>query len=122
LADEPRPVGDALRAVRRQLGTPEPSVFDRVRDSWPDLVGDALAAHSRPLHLRTGVLRVAVDDPAWAGQFRYLRDELVAKLRARVPEAAIGEVSVTAARGPEAPGVAAGEVGEGWAEDAPDGA
>jgi predicted nucleic acid-binding Zn ribbon protein len=95
-------VGDALRAVRRQLGTPAPTVFERVRAGWPELVGDALAAHSTPLHLRDGVLRVGVDDPAWAGQFRYLADTLVAALAERVPEAAIREVSVTAPRGRDA--------------------
>jgi predicted nucleic acid-binding Zn ribbon protein len=98
LAEEPRPVGDALRAVRRQLGTPAPSVFERVRAAWPEIAGEALARHSAPLHLRAGVLRVGVDDPAWGGQFRYLADTLVTALAARVPEAAIREISVTAGR------------------------
>ena len=95
MPDEPRPVGDALRAVRRQLGTPAPSVFERVRAVWPDVVGDSLARHSDPIHLRRGVLRVRVDDPAWGGQFRYLMDTLLATLAERVPDAAIREISVT---------------------------
>ena len=95
MAEDPRPVGDALRAVRRQLGTPAPSVFERVRAAWPELVGDALARHSDPIHLRAGVLRIRVDDPAWGGQFRYLTDTLVAGLAERVPDAAIREISVT---------------------------
>ena len=91
-------MGDALRAVRRQLGTPAPSVLERVRSLWPEVAGDVLAAHSEPLHLRNGVLRVQVDDPAWAGQFRYLTDTLVEALAAAVPDAAIREISVTAGR------------------------
>jgi predicted nucleic acid-binding Zn ribbon protein len=107
LPDEPRPIGDALRALRRQLGTPAPSVFERVRSVWPEIVGDALARHSTPLHLRAGVLRVRVDDPAWGGQFRYLTDTLVSALADRVPDAAIREISVAAARpGDEASGPA----------------
>jgi predicted nucleic acid-binding Zn ribbon protein len=98
LADDPRPVGDALRAVRRQLGTPAPSVFERVRAVWPEVVGNDLARHSDPIHLRAGVLRVRVDDPAWGGQFRYLTDTLVGALAERVPDAAIREISVTAGR------------------------
>jgi predicted nucleic acid-binding Zn ribbon protein len=105
LADDPRPVGDALRAVRRELGTPAPSVFERVRAAWPEVAGEALARHSEPIHLRAGVLRVRVDDPAWGGQFRYLDDTLVAALAERVPDAAIREISVTGpdprAGGPE---------------------
>jgi predicted nucleic acid-binding Zn ribbon protein len=95
LADDPRPVGDALRAVRRELGTPAPSVFERVRAAWPEVAGEALARHSEPIHLRAGVLRVRVDDPAWGGQFRYLADTLVGALAERVPDAAIREISVT---------------------------
>ena len=95
MAEDPRPVADALRSVRRQLGTPAPSVFERVRAVWPEIVGDALARHSTPIHLRAGVLRVRVDDPAWGGQFRYLADTLVATYAARVPDAAIREISVT---------------------------
>ena len=34
----------------------------------------------------TGVLRVTVDDPAWASQFRYLADGLVTELATRVPD------------------------------------
>jgi predicted nucleic acid-binding Zn ribbon protein len=80
-------------------------VLERVQAAWPEIVGDALARHSAPLHLRRGVLRVRVDDPAWGGQFRYLDDTLVAALAERVPDAAIREISVTGpdpgAGGPE---------------------
>ncbi len=116
MPEDPRPVGDALRAVRRQLGTPAPSVFERVRAAWPEIVGDDLARHSAPLHLRAGVLRVGVDDPAWGGQFRYLADTLVTALGERVPEAAIREVSVTAGRpGDGGPGDAA-PVADEWSD------
>lgn len=97
----PRPVTDALRHVRRELGAPEPGHFDTIRASWAELVGDALAEHSAPVNLRAGVLRIAVDDPAWAGQFRYLADSLVAAVTERVPGAAVGEISVVARRAPE---------------------
>jgi predicted nucleic acid-binding Zn ribbon protein len=120
LAEDPRPVGDALRALRRQLGTPAPSVFERVRSVWPEVVGDALARHSAPLHLRNGVLRVGVDDPAWGGQFRYLTDTLVAALADRVPDAAIREISVSAGRpgegGSGLPPTAADEWSDGGSE------
>jgi predicted nucleic acid-binding Zn ribbon protein len=80
--------------VARELGTPPPSVFAVVRDQWIELVGPALAAHSRPVHLRAGVLRVEVDDPAWASQFGYLGDGLVEALAGRAPQAGIRRISV----------------------------
>ena len=109
--DRPRPVSDALRHVRRELGTPAPGYFELIRDSWPELVGAALADHSVPSHLRSGVLRVVVDDPAWAGQFRYLADGLVQALGERVPEAGVTEISVVANRSP-------GDAGPGSVDDA----
>ena len=98
-ADGPRPITDALRHVRNELGTPEPGYFEAIRDSWGELVGGSLAEHSTPLHLRGGTLRISVDDPAWAGQFRYLADGLVVALSERVPEAAVSAISVVASRG-----------------------
>lgn len=96
--DGPRRVEDALRHVRRELGAPEPGHFTEIRDSWVELVGASLAAHSAPVNLRSGVLRIAVDDPAWASQFRYLADGLVEALTERVTGGAVREISVVVAR------------------------
>jgi hypothetical protein len=94
--DDPRPVSDSLRRVRRDLGAPEPGAFERLRQRWPELVGAALAAHSEPVGVREGRLRVVVDDPVWGGQFRYLHDALVTAVGDAFPDLAIREVSVTA--------------------------
>lgn len=102
--DEPRPVSDALRRLRRELGTPEPSEFDRIRERWAELVGADLAAHSRPVYLRAHLLRIAVDDPAWMVHFRYLEDQLVERLASTAPRAAVREVAVVADPAPGAGG------------------
>lgn len=96
--EDPRRVEEALRHVRRELGAPEPGHFAGICESWPDLVGASLAAHSAPIHLRVGVLRISVDDPAWASQFRYLETSLVQALTERVPGAAVREISVVTKR------------------------
>jgi predicted nucleic acid-binding Zn ribbon protein len=93
--DEPRPLSDALRRVRRDLGAPEPGALERLRRRWPELVGGVLGDHSRPIGVREGRLRVAVDDPAWGSQFRYLNDTLLDAIREGFPELAIREISVT---------------------------
>jgi predicted nucleic acid-binding Zn ribbon protein len=90
----PRPLGDALARVQRELGAIGPSELDAIERSWPELVGDALARHSRPVVLRGGVLRIVVDDPAWAGQFRYLAEGLLEALQERLPHATVREISV----------------------------
>jgi predicted nucleic acid-binding Zn ribbon protein len=68
-------VGDSLDRVARSLGL-APALLTR----WPELVGEGVAEHTRPRSLRDGTLVVAVDDPAWATQLRWLEADLVTRL------------------------------------------
>ncbi len=88
---DPRPVAESLDRVSRSLGGPPATVLARLFSSWTELVGEAVAAHARPRALRRGVLVLAVDEPAWATQLRWLE----ARLLERVGEVA-GEGVVTA--------------------------
>jgi predicted nucleic acid-binding Zn ribbon protein len=72
---EPRAVGDSLDRVASSLGL-APALLTR----WPEFVGESVAEHARPRSLRDGTLVVAVDDPAWATQLRWLEADLVARL------------------------------------------
>jgi predicted nucleic acid-binding Zn ribbon protein len=93
-------VGDALDAIRRELGMGAPSEIDALLASWDDLVGAALAAHSRPQTVRGGVLVVVADGAAWAGQLRYLDQVLVTRIAEEVPAVSVREVRVSVSREP----------------------
>jgi predicted nucleic acid-binding Zn ribbon protein len=99
--DLPR-VGDALDAIRRELGMGAPSDIDAIAASWDGLVGAALAAHSRPQTVRGGVLVVVADGAAWAGQLRYLDQVLVTRIAEEVPAVSVREVRVSVSREPGA--------------------
>jgi hypothetical protein len=86
-----RPVGESLDAVMRGLGAPEASGVHLVFDRWSEVVGDALAARTRPLRIDGGRLVLAVDEPAIATHVRFLQGELLARL-----EALLGPGRVTA--------------------------
>ena len=86
-----RPVGESLDAVMRGLGAPEASGVHLVFDRWDEVVGDALAARTRPLRIDGGRLVLAVDEPAIATHVRFLQGELLARL-----EALLGPGRVTA--------------------------
>ena len=62
-----------------------PSEIDALVAAWAELVGAALAAHSRPQTVRGGVLVVLADGAAWAGQLRYLDQVLVDAHRRGAP-------------------------------------
>ena len=74
---EPVPLRDALAAVGRDLGVPEPDVVARVVALWEELVGPAVAAHARVRSVHAGVCTVTVDAAVWATQLRYLEQGLV---------------------------------------------
>lgn len=75
-SDDPVAIGDSLRAVSRDLGMAEPDALARLLAAWPELVGESVAERAEPRSLLDGVLTIAVDDPAWATELRYLGTEL----------------------------------------------
>jgi predicted nucleic acid-binding Zn ribbon protein len=76
---DPRPVGASLDRVAASLGVARASTLSGLFASWPDLVGESVASHARPRSLKDGTLVVAVDEPAWATQLRWLEADLVAR-------------------------------------------
>lgn len=85
MSRDPVRIGDSLDKVVRSLrndGSPAVSsqqiggVFGR----WAEAVGDAVAAHVRPIKLDGAKLVVEVDDPAWATQLRFLETALKQRL------------------------------------------
>jgi hypothetical protein len=76
----PQPIGTALDAVMKGLGAPEASGVHLVFDRWSEVVGEALAARTRPLRIDGGKLVLAVDEPAIATHVRFLQAELLVRL------------------------------------------
>jgi predicted nucleic acid-binding Zn ribbon protein len=77
---EPKRVGDSLDRVAASLGVTRASTLSAVFASWPEMVGETVAEHARPRSLRDGTLVVAVDEPAWATQLRWLEADLLTRL------------------------------------------
>jgi predicted nucleic acid-binding Zn ribbon protein len=77
---DPRRVGEHLDRATQGLGLPKAGILGVLFSKWADLVGTDIAAHTEPRTLRDGVLLVAVDQPAWAAQLRYLASDLVQKI------------------------------------------
>jgi len=100
----PRPLGDSLDEVVAGISPPrgrqsgarvqiggdadanggaEPvsaATLGTVFSRWAELVGPAVARHTRPLRLEGGTLVVAVDQPPWATQVRILSPGILTRL------------------------------------------
>ncbi len=83
------PFGDSLDRVVRSLrhdtsdavsSGQTASQMGGVFGRWSEAVGDAVAAHVKPVKLDGTKLIVEVDDPAWATQLRFLETTLKQRL------------------------------------------
>jgi predicted nucleic acid-binding Zn ribbon protein len=78
---EPRPIGDELADVLRARGWDGRLAAARVVARWPEVVGEAVAAHCQPSRLEAdGTLHVVADSAAWATQLSYLQGKLLDRL------------------------------------------
>lgn len=89
MSRDPVPIGDSLNSVLRSLRNDSAetgssgqtaSQLGGVFGRWAEAVGDAVAAHVKPVKLDGTKLIVEVDDPAWATQLRFLETTLKQRL------------------------------------------
>ena len=92
MSRDPVPFSESLNRVVRSLrnddattpaGSPDTQMASRmggVFGRWAEAVGDAVAAHVKPVKLDGTKLIVEVDDPAWATQLRFLETTMKQRL------------------------------------------
>ena len=88
------PVSKPLAEVGAELGMAPPDALATIQARWSEIVGVDIAPHARVRSLRSGVLRVTVDDPGQATQLRYLAGELLDRLDAIAGAGAVTQVRV----------------------------
>jgi predicted nucleic acid-binding Zn ribbon protein len=91
---DPAPMRAGLDRLVRHLGGPSAESMTSLFDRWSEYVGDTMSAHCRPVSLQAGVLTVAVDDPAWATEVRFLAPALRVRLNAELQDDAIASIEV----------------------------
>ena len=72
----------ALDALLDRLGAESSTAITGVFGEWPNIVGEQVAQHVKPIKLERGRLIVEIDDPSWATQMRFLEPQLIEKLNA----------------------------------------
>jgi predicted nucleic acid-binding Zn ribbon protein len=92
--DEPVPLRDAVAAVGKELGLPSPDALAALVAAWPEIIGTALAPHTRVRSVRAGECTIEVDGPVWATQIRYRTNEVLQRAEARVGGGVIHTIRV----------------------------
>ena len=91
---EPVQLGDALAALRAELGLPAGDPLGDLTEHWSEIVGADIAAHAHLDSVRDGTLTITTDGPIWASQLRYLEREIVERAEAVVGADVIGAVRI----------------------------
>ncbi len=77
-------VNDILNILQLETKLQE-QPFQRLLKCWSEVVGTAVAAHTRPLSIQRNVLWVATSSAAWAQNLTFERQRLLVKLNALLP-------------------------------------
>ena len=84
-------VGEALDDVlAASFGMADSVLLEAVQDAWPELVGEQIAAQSRPAALRKGRLDIEVHNASWLYVLKTTQAEAIAE---RVAEFSDGKVT-----------------------------
>lgn len=81
----------------------DPSILLAV--AWPEIVGDANAANSHPAQVSGSTLLVTTRSSVWSQQLSFLSEEILAKVKARLPRAGIDQVRFRVGKLPTRGGV-----------------
>ena len=98
--EDPQPLGAAIEGLLDDQGWRTAAAVGSVFGRWEQIVGGALAAHTRPGGFTDGELLVIADSTAWATQVRLLRAQLIRRLNAELGDGTVTGVRV---RGPVPP-------------------
>ncbi|OUC14392.1 MAG: hypothetical protein B0A82_12280 [Alkalinema sp. CACIAM 70d] len=70
--------------VLPQLPIPTPSIeqqqLDRIQSHWPEIMGDTIAQHTRPISLHQNILQVATVNAVWVQNLMFQQIPLLTKL------------------------------------------
>jgi predicted nucleic acid-binding Zn ribbon protein len=73
----PQRLGRALDRLMGTMRAPSVDVLDTVFTRWAEIVGDDVAAHTRPTSIDSECLHISADDSTWASEVRWLEKQLL---------------------------------------------
>lgn len=97
---DPVPVGRVLGEMVEARGWRDRLAIGRLRAAWPRVVGEQIAAHSKPYRLDGGVLSIRADAGPWAAELALLASRLAAQADAFLGGGLVTEARVSAGSRP----------------------
>ena len=85
------------------MDAPAPTTLGTLFEEWPEIVGERMAKHVRPVRLRGTTLLLSVDEPGWAAQVRWMASELLGRLETGLGVGVVTSVEVRVDAGSQRP-------------------
>ncbi len=82
-------VGNILPGVMKRLGLDVKLREAHLVREWRSVVGEAVAARSRPTVVRKHILLVEVENNAWMQEIRFHQREIIERIRETFPDLGI---------------------------------
>ena len=79
-------VGDVLPTVLKSIGLDQKLKEQEVLEIWARVVGEEVAARTRPVKIEKGVLFVHVDQSAWMQELHFMEKEIIKKIKEQAPD------------------------------------
>ncbi|GAA4913451.1 putative nucleic acid-binding Zn ribbon protein [Stackebrandtia albiflava] len=102
---DPQLLGDVLGKLVKDRGWRRPAAHAGLFARWPELVGQEVAAHCRPVACQDGELIVEAESSAWATQLRLFKAQMLARLAGEVGPGVVDRIRV---QGPSQPSYVSG--------------
>ena len=96
---EPAALPTLLDAVLKGIGGPSLDAIVVLHERWAELVGSEVADRARPLGVEGGVLKIAVDNAAWASHLRWSEADIVARAATLLGSDEVTGITVRVTRG-----------------------
>ena len=77
-------LNQVIGSLENHAGLQQSQEFQCLLRCWPEVVGAAVMAQTRPLAVDRGVLKVATSSAVWAQQLMFQRRQILAKLNLRL--------------------------------------
>lgn len=85
-----------LPKTLKQLGLASRFNAESVTLNWRQIVGEDIAAHTRPGQVRRGVLSVAANNAVWAHHLSTMKEEIINRINAYMGEKVVNEIKFQA--------------------------
>jgi hypothetical protein len=75
-------VGSLLSSIFKDLGIEDKIRLSSMQEEWRSLFNEPLSLHTYPVEIKDGELLINVDSPAWLGQLKFFKQDIIKKLSA----------------------------------------